>query len=492
MSFGLSKSRFVRGWYCPNWLWWSVHEPDAPELQPDTASDSRMKQGNLVGQRACEEFPGGVLIDLPHDAYDEKIEATRQALADGVPAIFEASFREDGVFVAVDILERVDDGYNVIEVKATNGTKDKHIPDVAVQAHVVRAAGLDVRRCEVMTLNGKHRHPDDGPLFNREDVSDRVADIADRVPAEIAAQIAVLNGPAPDLALGHQCTGGHGCPCRSRCWPQQPDSVNRLHRMWTTKKLDLLEDGIEAIVDVPDDVRLNVIQTRQREALRAGRMIVEAGLGAALKAPEYPIGFLDFETMQRALPPYDGLWPWAQLTAQFSYHEMAADGSMRHVEWLADELEDPREPLARAMIDACRDARVILVYHQPFESTRLKELAEAMPHLSDDLLGIRSRLLDLKRIVMDYVYHPDFEGSFSLKKVLPVLVPDLGYGDLEIQGGGDAMVDIARLLLDSESFAPGEREQLRTDLLAYCERDTLAMVRLLERLRELAGPRLIS
>jgi hypothetical protein len=492
MSFALSKSRFVRGWYCPNWLWWSVHEPDAPELQPDSASASRMRQGNLVGQRACEEFPGGVLIDFPHDAYDEKIEATRRALAEGAPAIFEASFREDGVFAAVDILERVDGGHNVIEVKSGTSIADKHIPDIAVQAHVVRAAGLEVRRCELMHLNREHRHPHDGPLFVREDVSDRVADIMDRVPAEIAAQIEVLNGPAPDLALGHQCTGGHGCPFRSRCWPQEPDSVNRLHNMWMTKKLDLMNDGVELIVDVPDQVRLNVIQTRQREALRAGRMIVEAGLGAALDAFEYPIGFLDFETMQRALPPYDGLWPWAQLTAQFSYHEQAADGGVRHVEWLADEFEDPRDPLARAMIEACRDARVILVYHAPFESTRIKELAEALPDLADDLVDIRGRLFDLKKIVMDNVYHPDFEGSFGLKTVLPVLVPDLGYDDLEIQGGGDAMVDIARLLLEPESFAPGEREQLRTDLLAYCERDTLAMVRLLERLRELAGPRLIS
>ncbi len=126
----------------------------------------RMRQGNVVGQRACEEFPGGVLIDLPYDDYDEKIEATRKALADGAPAIFEASFREDGVFVAVDVLERVDDGYNVIEVKASNETKDKHIPDVAVQAHVVRAAGLDVRRCEVMTLNRDHRHPDVGTALH--------------------------------------------------------------------------------------------------------------------------------------------------------------------------------------------------------------------------------------------------------------------------------------------------------------------------------------
>jgi hypothetical protein len=130
---------------------------------------------------------------------------------------------------------------------------------------------------------------------------------------------------------------------------------------------------------------------------------------------------------------------------------------------------------------------VILVYNQSFEGARLRELAEAVPDLAGDLLSIRDRLVDLMRIVMDHVYHPAFAGSFSLKRVLPALVPDLGYDDLAIQGGGDAMVDIARLLLEPDSFAPGERERLRRDLLAYCERDTRVMVRLLERLKELAG-----
>jgi hypothetical protein len=257
--------------------------------------------------------------------------------------------------------------------------------------------------------------------------------------------------------------------------------------MKKTKKLAFLEDGLESIVDVPDEVRLTAIQQRQRRALQAGRMIVEPGLGAALDELQYPIGFLDFETMMRALPPYDGLWPWAQVPAQFSYHELAVDGSVHHVEWLADEPGDPREALARAMIDACRDAPQILVYHQPFERGRLKELAEALPHLAADLLDIRGRVRDLKDLVIDYVYHPDFKGGFGLKRVLPVLVPGLGYDDLEVQGGGDAMVDIARLLLEPESFAPGERERLRTALLAYCERDTWVMIKMLERLRELAA-----
>ena len=487
MSYALSKSRFVRGWYCPNWLWWSVHEPDAPELQADRLLQDIGKQGTEIGLRAHAEFPGGVYIDLPYDAYDEKIEATRQALEDGAPVIFEASFREDGVFVAVDVLERDGDAWNVIEVKVNNDLKDKHIPDLAVQAHVVAAAGLRVGRCEVMHLNRDYRRPGPEPLFVRDDVSDRVADIMDQVPGAIETQIEVLTGPAPDLGIGLQCTGGHDCPFSERCWPQEADSVNRLYRMRKTKKLHFLEDGVESILDLPDGVRLNALHDRQRRALETGRVVVEPGLGAALDELQYPIGFLDFETMMRALPPYDGLKPWAQVPTQFSYHELAVDGTVRHVEWLAEAPGDPREPLSRAMIEACREAPQVLVYHKPFEGGRLKELAEDLPHLADDLLDLRDRLLDLKDFVIDYVYHPDFKGGFGLKRVLPVLVPGLGYDDLEVQGGGDAMVDIARLLLEPESFAPGEREKLRTALLAYCERDTWVMIKLLERLRELAG-----
>ncbi|MDP2481792.1 MAG: DUF2779 domain-containing protein, partial [Candidatus Palauibacterales bacterium] len=322
MGVGLSKSRFVKGWYCPNWLWWSVHEPDAPELQPDRRAEDVMRQGNLVGERAREEFPGGVLIDLPYDAYDEKIEATRLALAGGAPAIFEASFREDGVFVAVDVLERVNGGYNIIEVKATNELKDKHIPDIAVQAHVVRTAGLEVNRCEVMHLNREYRHPGPEFLFDRVDVTDEVAAIADRIPGEIEALLDVLRADAPPLTLGEHCAAASDCPFRGRCWPAGPDSVDQLHNMRRTRKVDLIEDGFESIAGLPDEVRLNAIQARQQAALRSGRMIVEPGLAPALDALEYPIGFLDFETMQRALPPYAGLWPWVQVTAQFSYHEL--------------------------------------------------------------------------------------------------------------------------------------------------------------------------
>ncbi|HUK63203.1 MAG TPA: DUF2779 domain-containing protein, partial [Dongiaceae bacterium] len=205
------------------------------------------------------------------------------------------------------------------------------------------------------------------------------------------------------------------------------------------------------------------------------------------------LGFLDFETVARALPPWDGLGPWRATAAQFSYHERGADGAVGHAEFLAEgpadpaeAPDDPREPLALAMLKAAGGADLVVVYTS-FESTRIKELAEFLPHLAEPLLALRAKLWDLHPVVENHVYHPDFAGSFSLKKILTPLVPDLGYDDLFIVDGRVASVEIARLLFVSGRIPRAERDKTRRDLLEYCERDTFATVRLVERLGELAG-----
>jgi len=487
MSTRLSKSRFVAGWRCPNLLWWKVHEPDAPEWTPSAADRDRMQQGTEVGELAREEFPGGVLIDLPYQQYRRKVEATREALAAGAPAIFEASFIEDGVFVAVDVLERTDDGFNLIEVKSSSKLRSEHIPDAAIQLHVLRAAGLPVRRVELMHLNREHRRPGIGPLFVREDITADAFDLLPGIPDAIAGMRDMLDGDFPDAPIGPQCAEPWDCPFLDRCWPAGRDNIRTLHGKGVKQSLPLVEAGTESVLDVTDGLsRLSVVALRQLRAVRAGQVIVEPGLHEALAQIEPPVGFLDFETILRALPPWDGIGPWFSTPVQFSYHELQPDGEYTHAQWLADGPEDPCEPLARALVEACRGARQVLTYTS-YEATQIKNLIARVPALAAELEELLGRLFDLKRIVQDYVYHPDFQGSLSIKKVLPALVPDLGYSDLAIAEGGAASSEIARMLLRPETFAPGEREALRRDLLAYCERDTWAMVKLLEALRELAA-----
>src|SRR5205814_2254285 len=165
----LSKSRFTSGLQCHKKLWWEVHEPKAVELQPDKVLQDLFDQGRQVGEAARARFPGGVLIDLPHDAGAERVAATQQALEDRAPAIFEATFIADGTFVAIDVLEKHGDGYRLTEVKASTSQKAEHIPDVAVQARVAAACGVNVTAAEVMHLNKEFRNPDVGELFARTD-----------------------------------------------------------------------------------------------------------------------------------------------------------------------------------------------------------------------------------------------------------------------------------------------------------------------------------
>ena len=480
----LSKSRFVAGWQCHKLLWWKVHEPDAVELQPDKGLQDRFDQGAHVGEVARTRFPGGVLIDLPYAELDGRIEATRDALESGAPAVFEASFLTDQVFVAVDVLERIDGGFNLIEVKSSSSQKPEHIPDAAIQTHVLRRCGIDVRRAEIMHLNKEFRHPDQGELFQHTDVTTPVEELLSEVPGEIERQLASLQSRLADIAIGPHCFEPRECPFMKRCWPDVPHRIRTLHGVGAKKAWKYMQEGVHTIRDIPPDRKLSAAARRQLQAIEQGRLIVEPGLGAALDAFEGPLGYLDFETIRRAIPVWPGLKPWQQATVQFSYHEELPDRGFGHREWLAEGPDDPREQLALALIDACRDERRVVMYSN-FERGRIRDLKEQLPHLADELGDIEVRLIDLLPVIRDHVYHPDFRGSFSLKYVLPALVPELTYDDLAIVEGQEASVEIARLLFVAQKIPPAERDQLRTALLAYCERDTWAMVKLLERLREM-------
>jgi len=484
----LSKSRFTTGLQCDKRLWLSVHEKDAPELETAPAQQAIFDRGHQVGELARTYVPGGVLIDLPHYEIRERVAATERALRDGAKVVYEASFVADDVFVAVDILHRRGRRWTVTEVKSTCKVKAEHIPDAAVQTHVVRRAGLDVARTEVMHLNRACRFPDLDELFVRADVTERAADAIADVPREARRQLRVLRGPEPDVEPGDHCTAPHECPFIERCWPETPEHhVSTLYRIGG-KRLDrLLDEGIETIHDLPDDLELGPIPERQRRAVQGGRVVVERGLKRALSKLEPPIAYLDFETVALPIPIWDGCAPYDAVPVQFSCHVEDASGHLRHHEWLAEGADDPRPALAEALARALRGAKTVVAYNAGFESGCIQGLREAAPELDKELARAQRRLRDLLPLVRDHVYHPDFRGSFSLKRVAPALVPDLHYDDLAIADGELASVELERLLVRGSSMTPAERRELRRALLEYCKVDTLAMVRVVERLRGLRG-----
>jgi len=421
---------------------------------------------------------------LPYQATNERVTLTRKLIDDGAPAIFEASFLADNTFVAVDALTPVDGGFHLTEVKSSSSQKDEHLPDVAVQMHVLAQSDIKIIGADVMHLNKECHYPDLSNLFERTDVTAAVAPLLNKVGWEIEAQLRMLEGPLPDVPIGLQCHEPYECPFLERCWPKDPDHIMRLYNIGPKRATPFMQTGVNRISDLPASQKLNVTQKRQIRAMKEGRIIVEPGLKQALAAFDGRLGYLDFETIQRAVPVWPGMAPWEQAPAQFSYHEANGDGTYAHAEYLAEGPKDCRQELARAMVKATQGAERVVMY-SPFEKTKIRGLQKSVPELRPELEELEHKLIDLLPIVRENVYHPDFLGSFSIKDVLHPLVPELTYNDLVIVDGLVASVKIARLLFVAGKIAPEEQARVRKDLLNYCERDTWAMVKVLEKLREL-------
>lgn len=486
----LSKSRFVAGLQCHRLLWWRAHDREAPELRHDEGTQAVLDRGTHVGDLARSYVPGGVLVDVDHGDFAGRIRATADSMARGAKVVYEAAFSADGVFVAVDILEQVQGAWRVIEVKSSTRVKPEHLPDVAVQVHVLRAAGLTVLGADVMVLNRECRFPHLENLFRREDVTQDVEARLPHVAREIRAQRRMLAGPLPDVSPGDHCDSPYACSFVERCCEPAPEfAVETLYRLGKPQRAFLEEKGYATILDLPGSMPLTAVQDRQRRAVHARELVVDWGLGEALRPFQGTLAFLDFETVQLAIPRWDGCRPYDQVPVQMSCHVLGPGGRVTHQEWIADGPEDPREAIARAILKATDGADRVVAYSVSFERARIEELAVAVPRLRRRLRALADRLIDLLPVVSGHVYHPEFRGSFGLKSVVRGLLPDLAYDDLDVADGQTASRELERLM-----FAPTplpERTRLRQSLLAYCQRDTWALVRLLGMLR-VTSPRFSS
>ncbi len=400
-----------------------MHEPDAVELQPDKVLRDLFDQGRQVGEIARTRFPNGTRI--APDERSVRLEATRQAIESSATVLFEPAFEADGVFISADVLEKTASGWRLIEVKSSSSAKEEHVPDAGVQAHVLMRNGIELDSVHVMHLNKEFRHPDVGELLELSDVTEHVRAFTPNVTDLVRRQLEVLDGPLPSVDIGRHCAEPWDCAFKKRCWPDDDWHISSLYNCGPATFPKFVARGIHRIDQLPADEKLQHTQRRQIRALRSGDMVVEPTLARDLEPFNVEaLGFLDFETIMRAVPVWDDTKPWEQLAAQFSYHESVPGGSYRHEEYLAEGPNDCRPELARRLVEATRNAARV-VHYSSFEKTRIRALQHAVPELARELGELEAKLIDLLPVVRNNVYHPKFRGSFSIKDVLPALVPEL-------------------------------------------------------------------
>ena len=488
----LSKTRYLSGDQCHLRLWYDTHAPDlAPEV--DDTLQAVFDTGHEVGEIACRRYPGGHLVAQDHRHAAEALEETREVIAaSDAPALFEAAFVHRGVLARADVIERLPGGgWGLVEVKSTTRLKDVFVLDVALQLWVLRGAGLDVREAGVLTLNRDYVYDgerlDLDALFKLHPVLDQAECLLDSVVTGVREMQAMIEKRSPpDIVPGDHCFTPYSCPYYAHCAHDLPSPEHGLDELpWLSdERRDALKaEGIGEIGDIPPDFPLTALQRIVRRAVREGRAAVRGNLRKELAKAAPPIRYLDFETFAPAIPRFAGTRPYDAIPFLFSVHTGRYGSPPAHEDYLHEHDDDPRSELVERLIQALAHNGAICTY-SGYERQVIHALMAAVPRRSEALASIEDRLFDLLPVIRNGYYHPDFRGSFSIKNVLPVLVPGSGYDDLSISDGQTASARYTQALNNEDAL---ERERMFDDLRAYCARDTLAMVKLREALTRIAA-----
>lgn len=502
----LSKSKYTAFRQCPKNLWLRTYKPEEEVI--DAALQARFEAGNEVGDLAmglfgpyeevtCADSTGR--LDLK-----EMLLKTQDCLSRGVENICEAAFSWDGNYCAVDILHKQDGGYAIYEVKSSTNSSlapsdsdelEHYAWDIAYQKYVLTQCGVKVTGVYLVQLDSDYirgKDLDIQRLFVKTDMSDLINVEYPSVQANIDKARKILDNPQePTIPISMACKEPYDCAfwqyC-SKCLPKP--SVFDLYRMSFKKALNLYNSNVVTFQDVQSCKLTGKQQMQVSSELTGNEYIDKKGIKDFLnKNIRYPLYFLDFETIQDVVPQYEGTKPYQQIPFQYSLHWIEEpDGELKHTAFLGESGKDPRRALAEQL---CRDIPLNVcttAYNKAFECKRITELAEIYPDLSSHLLNIRDNIVDfLDPFRAGYYYLPAMGGSFSIKKVLPALFPNdsqLNYDNLAgaVHNGGDAMTIYPKI----KDMSPDEQQAARQALLEYCHLDTLAMVRIWQKLEELS------
>ncbi|BFT94556.1 MAG: hypothetical protein MNSN_07180 [Minisyncoccus archaeiphilus] len=489
----LTKTQFLYFLQCPKYLWLYKNRKDLLEAEGDIGY--KQAQGENVEYWAYQDYPDAIDCKTDGDIFAD-IDNTKKVISSSPQAVIQSSFFDGELFCRNDLLVRISgDEWNLIEVKATTKVEDIHIIDLAFQKQCLSSCGININRIYVYHVNNKYvRKGEINPeeLISKEDVTDKVnfIEMSTRQKIKDALEFMKVYKDEPAVDIVKQCFNPYDCGFINYCWKDVPEHSVYDLSLKESDLRNLVKQGNLEIENIPFNIITRENKKVYYQAYKIGKPIIDIyGIEEELSNISYPAYFLDYESYSPAVPLFDKFHPYQQMVFQYSLHRKEApDAPLEHFEFLSDDWINPLPILLEKLISDLKESGTIIVWNESFEKSRNKEMGEMYPKQKEALKLINDRIYDLgTAFKKNYYVHKDFKGSWSIKSVLPVLIPELSYKDLNIQGGSQASESYRELI--DPSISQEKKESLRRDMLKYCELDTLAMVRILEKMEEMIRKR---
>ena len=475
----------------PAWLWLKKHDKD--KLPPyDENTQAIFDAGFLFETYAEQLFPSAVKIGFLHDdnfvSYRQMPAKTKKMIESDAKTILQGRLEAGEATCIFDVIDRVKGNtFDLYEIKSSTGAKSEHIYDLAFQKEVIETNGIKINRIFVIHVNNKFvRSGEIKPkeIIKITDVTLKVKRLRSFTKTHIACALdCIKQKTRPDISPVHAATGAFGDWLAIYETIAEVDEYSIYHLISPAKLInDFHALGIKNISEIPEEFILSDKQRRQFHAVKHDVVHADAEkIKAFLSQIKYPLYFLDYETLSSVIPYYDGLGPYKQLPFQYSLHVLdKPGGKIQHFEYLHRDNTNPIKPLSDSLKSQIGDKGTVFVWFESFEKSCNELMGKIDPKYKKFYKSVSKRILDLMIPFADGHYvHKNFFGSASIKKVLPVIIPELSYKDINIQEGNAAQ----RLWM--EAILHGKHDEkakskILADLQKYCELDTLAMVRIYE------------
>ena len=501
----ISKSKFLNYLTCPKDAWLRIHRPDLPEFEISNSLQNIFDEGYEVEEYAKKLFPGFVEPKGSwNDSWNDVVAESSRLIAEQTQCIYQPTLVVNGFNMRSDFLKwnDVNEKWDLYEVKSGTSIKEPpevrdHISDLAFQTSVLLQLDLAVGKKYIVHINNQYVREgaiDCNKLFTIVDCTDKVNVRLEGIEDEMVAAKEYLSQKDEPT---------NGCNCHFKSRSNQCESFETSHSeipdysvhdiSYIGKKPEVLREwvksGIYEFHQIPDPTILSDKQQDQiRVHLTQKEEIDIDKVREFCKSFTYPIYFVDYESVHPAIPMFDGYNPYTQMVYLASVHYIKEKGGkLEHTEYLHPDATDPGPAVASFLSDTIDPEGTALVWNEGFEKPRNRELGERYPEFQNIMERINNQVVDLATPFKDHDYiHPDFEGSWSVKAVLPVLAKHLSYDEIAMYQSDDIDTDSWLEMVDSSTTSKRKKE-LGSALREYCKLDTLAMVEIWRALGRVVG-----